>query len=189
MKFKSAILILLVGSMLAISALAEESGPGRFAATAISTEATVESVDHNARYVTLKNEDGKSVTIKVPEFAHNFNHVEKGDKVLMEYTEAFALDVRKSDGSAPSAQEESSIERAPLGANPAGEIVNTRTISAMVEAIDYSKRQITLKGSEGVLVTMTVGPQAKHFDQVKKGEKVVATYTEALAMKLEKRAS
>ena len=139
--------------------------------------------------MTLKGENGDLVTIKVPEFAHNFNQVNKGDKVLVEYTEALAIDVKKADGSAPAVTTGSSMERAPLGANPAGKITSTVTISALVESIDYEKRHITLKGPEGNLVTLKASPEAKRFNEVKKGEQVVATYTEALAVKLEKQAS
>ena len=51
-----------------------------------------------------------------------------------------------------------------------------------VEAIDYQKRTITLRGPQGNLVTYKVDESAKRFSDVKKGEQVVLQVTEALAI-------
>lgn len=182
----------LISCAIALPAFAEKphhAHPGKAVVAGLATEATVESIDYTTRNVTLVGPDGGTLNMNVPEFAHNFNQIKKGDKIWVEYTEALVLDLKKSHGALPAAVVDTTMERAPLGANPAGKITNTLTISALVESIDYTKRVVTLKGPEGKLVTYKVGPQAKHFKAVKKGDQVDATYTQALAMKLEKHAS
>jgi Cu/Ag efflux protein CusF len=55
---------------------------------------------------------------------------------------------------------------------------------ATVVAIDEQTRQITLKGSEGDEVTITAGPEVRNFDQIKRGDKVIMEYYQALAIAL-----
>jgi Cu/Ag efflux protein CusF len=59
-------------------------------------------------------------------------------------------------------------------------------VTATVEAIDQTKRQVTLKGPKGNSLVLPVSPEAKNFDQVKVGDKVVVGYIEALSMTLKK---
>lgn len=68
---------------------------------------------------------------------------------------------------------------------PGGVIVNTVDISARVTAIDQAKREITLLGPDGEKHTVTVGPEAVNFDQVKVGDLVKATVTEELVIYLD----
>jgi ribosomal 50S subunit-recycling heat shock protein len=58
------------------------------------------------------------------------------------------------------------------------------TLTATVEAVDVAKRQVTLKGPEGNVVTITVGEQVKNLPQVQVGDKVVVKYYEAIAFRV-----
>ena len=60
-------------------------------------------------------------------------------------------------------------------------------IKAVVQDIDYSKREVTLKGPEGKTVKLTIGDKAKNFDQVKKGDVVLTTFYESVALSLAKK--
>jgi ribosomal protein L6P/L9E len=60
------------------------------------------------------------------------------------------------------------------------------TVSARVEAIDKTTRQVTLKGPKGNLNTVTAGPDVRNFDQVKVGDMVTVGYLEALTLTLKK---
>ena len=60
------------------------------------------------------------------------------------------------------------------------------TVSATVEAIDKATRQVTLKGPQGKLNTITAGPEVRNFDQVKVGDVVTVRYMEALSLTLMK---
>ena len=67
---------------------------------------------------------------------------------------------------------------------PADGIVLTETaqIKAKVEDIDTAKRTVTLKGPRGNTVTLKADPSMENFDQIKKGDQVVATYIESMAV-------
>ncbi|KPK38541.1 MAG: hypothetical protein AMJ69_08140 [Gammaproteobacteria bacterium SG8_47] len=59
-------------------------------------------------------------------------------------------------------------------------------VTATVEDIDYEKRLIELKGPEGRTETIQVGPEVERFKEIKKGDKVVVQYYQALAAQLNK---
>ena len=64
--------------------------------------------------------------------------------------------------------------------------VETATITATVEGIDYDKRTVDLKGPRGNMVTLKVGPEAKNFKQIKTGDHVTAKYYRATAIYVRK---
>jgi hypothetical protein len=60
----------------------------------------------------------------------------------------------------------------------------TTTVTATVQALDLGKRIVTLKGPQGNVFDIKVGPQAKNLNQVKVGDEVVITYYESIAYRL-----
>jgi hypothetical protein len=65
-------------------------------------------------------------------------------------------------------------------------IADTIKISATITAIDKATRDVTLKGPDGNLVTVTAGADVKNFDQLKVGDQVDLQYVEALTLELKK---
>jgi Cu/Ag efflux protein CusF len=65
-------------------------------------------------------------------------------------------------------------------------MAQTRSVIATVEAIDMAQRQVTLKGPEGKVSTLTLGPEVRNLEQVKVGDRVKASYLEALSLTLKK---
>ena len=59
-------------------------------------------------------------------------------------------------------------------------------VTATISAIDFGRREITLKGAGEKTVTVIAGPEVKNFDQLKAGDKVDIRYMEALAVELKK---
>ena len=72
------------------------------------------------------------------------------------------------------------------GERPGVVVTEAAVVKATVEAIDYPTHTITLKGPKGVPLTYRVDPIVKNFDQVKKGDKVVARYLESVAIYVDK---
>ena len=65
-------------------------------------------------------------------------------------------------------------------------VAEVTKITATVEAIDQAKREVTVKGPKGNTLVLPVSPEAKNFDKVKVGDKVVVGYIQALSMTLKK---
>ncbi len=59
-------------------------------------------------------------------------------------------------------------------------------VSATVMAIDVPNRIVTLKGSDGEVSKLRVGPEVKNLAQVKVGDVVTSEYTMAVALELKK---
>lgn len=68
----------------------------------------------------------------------------------------------------------------------AGVVAQSLKITATITAIDAATRDVTLKGPEGNLLTVTAGPEVKNFDKLKVGDKVDLQYVEALTLELKK---
>jgi len=72
-------------------------------------------------------------------------------------------------------------------APPKGQVVAASTdVSATVVNIDQKTREVTLKGSDGQEYSFVAGDHVKNLAQVKVGDVVTATYTEALAYEVKK---
>jgi len=147
--------------------------------------AKVDAVDQTKRLLTVTGPRGNTVTLKVGPEVRNLEQVQPGDRVTLRYLDSVALSVRKP-GDPPSATEAGVVEVAAKGQKPAGLMVDTAEATGTVEAIDYGKRTMTLKGPEGKSRTIKVDPSVKRFSEIKKGDEIVARHTEGLAIYVNK---
>jgi Cu/Ag efflux protein CusF len=151
--------------------------------TAVMT-ATVQAIDLNTRIVTLKGPKGEVRDIKVGEEAVNLPQVKVGDLVTVKYYESLAIEVMKP-GAVSGAGEKQAIVRAKPGEMPGGMAARQSTVTATVTAIDKKKGTITLKGPEGKTV-IAKAEDPRNLNKVKVGDELMITYTEALAISVEK---
>ncbi len=63
---------------------------------------------------------------------------------------------------------------------------NVVSVTATVEAINQKTRMVTIKGTEGRLVTFKAGKEVVNLPQVQVGDKVVLDYIESLAVRMAK---
>lgn len=59
-----------------------------------------------------------------------------------------------------------------------------KTVTATIEAIERSTREVTLKEQNGEYATIKVGPEVTKFDQLKVGDKVTAKYYDNIVLRL-----
>ena len=185
-------IVAVVATTLASAAVAQQkaapttgSKPGVVVADVTELKATVDAIDYTKRLATLTGPEGNTVTVKVGPQVKNLDQVKAGDQIVVRHYESVALFVRKS-GEPPAATEAAAVAVAPKGQKPGGIMVDTVEITAKVEAIDYAKRTVTLKGPEGKTRTIKVDPSVKRFREIKKGDEVVVRHTEALAISVRK---
>jgi ribosomal 50S subunit-recycling heat shock protein len=143
--------------------------------------ATVKAIDLKKRIVTLTGSEGKVFDVKVGEEAKNLPQVKVGDLVTVTYYESIAVKVYKK-GEAPKADgmTEGVITAAP-GQKPEGVKAAQVTVTATVEALDKIKQTATLKLPDGKSISVKV-KDPKNMENVKVGDEVVITYSEALAI-------
>jgi Cu/Ag efflux protein CusF len=147
--------------------------------------ATVTAIDQVTRQVTLKAEDGQVFDFVAGDQVRNLAQVQVGDQVVVEYTESIALEVRRPDGSRPEMNVTATASAAKPGETPAGSLGKEVTISASIEAIDRTSLRVTLRGPQGNLRILQV-KDPKKLENVKVGDMVFVTYTQALGISVEK---
>jgi hypothetical protein len=76
-------------------------------------------------------------------------------------------------------------EGKPAGSKPpSAERSILTSVTAKVEAIDYAKREVTLKGPLGNVVSFAVDERVKRLNEIKVGDEVAAEYYVSLAGEL-----
>jgi hypothetical protein len=76
------------------------------------------------------------------------------------------------------------VRLAPKGGNPGGVVVETSTVSAKVQAIDYANRELALVGPKGNAMALHVADEVQGFSDVKVGDTVSVAYTRGLALEM-----
>ena len=195
MNMKSTLALALIVTGFTATALAQQAGttesavissePGR--AEAVRTakiSAKVMAIDKATRTVTLKGRQGIPVDVVAGDEVRNFDQIKLGDVVVVRYTEALALELRKTKAAGGDVTVSEQATRAKPGERPAA--AGERRVNAIAEvvAVDPKKSTITLKGPRGNVVTLAVH-NPDQFKVVKKGDQVDVTYTEALAVSVE----
>jgi hypothetical protein len=170
----------------AAQSAAAKAGPRVVVAETTSIEARLDAVDVNARRMTVTGARGKTLTLKVGADVKDLDQVKPGDQLVVRYFEPLALFVRKG-GEPRAATEGTAVQVVPnKGKRPVAVAVDTVEFRGTVEAIDYAKPRVTLKGPEGKTRTIKVDPSVKRFNEVKKGDQIVVRSTEATAFSVRK---
>jgi Cu/Ag efflux protein CusF len=151
----------------------------------ITKTATVEAVDLKTRIVTLKGDGDMVFDVKVGPEAKNLPQLKKGDEVTVKYYESISAKVYKANAAPKIDEQAAMLETAEKGQKPGGTLALELTITATIEAIDMKKPEVTLKTLEGKTLTAKI-EDPKLLDNVKVGDEVVITYTEAYAISVKK---
>jgi hypothetical protein len=148
--------------------------------------ATVQNINYKTREVTLKAKDGELYTIMAGENVQHLDQIKKGDTVTANYTEAVVYEINKGGKAiAPTTTTAVSRTNRP-GGKPQGMVSREVTTSVIITAIDRKVPSVTFKGAAGNTQTIKVMHPEK-LNGVNVGDAVDITYTEALALKVDKK--
>lgn len=183
---------LLLGASASIAACTKEASappppPPKAAVTDIEVAtATVTAINHRTRRVTLRGDSGNVVTLTAGPEVQNLAQVKRGDRVTVRYRVSLAAEVKKpGEPGAPLSVRQETF-RTP-GERPSAargrEIKGTVTIVS----VDSPNSRVTFTNPSGetrtVLVMTETGRQ--FVSQLKPGDQVEMTYTEAVAVAVE----
>lgn len=144
--------------------------------------AVVEAINLENRIVTLRSlTRDASVVMEVGDQVRNLDQVKVGDRVVVEFLEAIAVDLKKGGGMTPSAGVGGAAARAKLGEKPAAALGGAVEVVATIIGIDADEPSVTLKGPEGEVVEVLVQHPEK-LAEVDVGDQVVITYKRAMAV-------
>jgi Cu/Ag efflux protein CusF len=155
------------------------------AASVTKVRGTVAAVDKDAGTVTLKGPKGRTVTIEVNDKS-KLDQINVGDPVVAAYMEAVAVRVVKAgSGATPSVTTTETRVSSKPGETPAGAIGREVTATVTITAIDRKAHSVTVKGPRGGVETIKA-KDPKNLEGLKVGDMVEITYTQALAVSLDK---
>lgn len=162
--------------------VAKEPGKVGVAET-VKLTATISAIDAATRAVTLKGPQGKEMTLTAGEQVKNFAQLKVGDQVNLEYVEAVTLELKKGSTAPVSRTEQAGAAGAKPGERPAGMGGRQVTIVAEVVDVNAQTQVVTLKGPQRTVELKVKDPA--QFKLIAKGDRVEATYTEAVAVVVE----
>jgi len=148
----------------------------------VTTMATVQSIDLDARKITLKGPEGNVISAQVDERVRNLDQVKPGDVVQLTYLEAAAIQVVKKGERGE--QDDVVVERAPEGEKPQGKVTRQISRTAEIVNVDRSKGTITVRGADNALTTVWVRRPEK-LEGLKAGDFLKITWREAVAVSVQ----
>ena len=141
--------------------------------------ATVEAINVSTRTLTMKGPKGNFMDIVVPETVKRFSEIKVGDTLTARYYEN--LVIRKKLPGEKDVDTAAEGVTPGSGAKPAGTAATQRTITATITALDPKVPSITFSGPNKWTYSARIEDK-KVLDQVKVGDKVDITWTEALLL-------
>ena len=155
----------------------------------VEATATVTAVDMKNHLVTIQGPAGNSTIIRVTDQVKNLPQVKIGDEINITYYRSAVVNLVKTKGDVKLGTEVSGAKAsAPAGEKPAGVIEMEVTRTVEVVFVDPYQKFISFRGPDIGLrrVTLENRPDLQHYlDELKKGDIVEVTYTDALAISLE----
>jgi Cu/Ag efflux protein CusF len=174
---------------LAASAFAQAALPlSAEKAALVSVTAKVQAIDQTTREVTLKGPLGNTITFTVDKRVARLNEVKVGDEVTADYYVSVAAEVRQptdAEKATPMAVLKETA-KAPAGTEPAAGVLHITKAVVTIEGLDRPTKCVTVMGPKGNLATIEVADVA-NLPKLRIGDTVIVTYTEALAVSLQKR--
>ncbi len=187
--------MLVMGALVAMLGLAgcastKEPAPPRPMETiedTIEVSALVEKVDVANRLVSIKADDGKVATLKVGPEVQNLVMINPGDRIVVRYREAIGARISTTPAGGQEVTVDIDAERARLGQRPAGSASATTNVPVTINSVNTATNTVTFHGADGLVRSLTVEtPQGQAFiKQLKAGDSVVVSFTEAIALSVE----
>lgn len=166
----------------------DSSKPAISSSRSVVMTATVKAIDKVSREVTLEQQDGQTVTFTASEQARNLQQVEVGDTVTAEYQQHISVQVLSAEGAEPTAAALAAIARSEKGAMPGVAAIETQVEVSMVEAINLEANTFKLKAADGSVAEYSAA-NPENLKRAAVGDAVIMTYTQALAISVEKMAA
>lgn len=174
-----------VAVMAQAPATAEKPVSGVVALSEAKLTVTVEAIDLAKRMLTVKDKEGTTETFEVDPAVKNLDQVKKGDRIVLAYHESLVWELNKPGAASPGVVVAGGIETAKPGETPGGVAAQQVTATVTITKIDPTVPSVTFKGPKGNERTVKVKDPAK-LALAKVGDTVDITYTEAVAIALEK---
>ncbi len=159
------------------------------AETMVAEHAVVKAVDMDKRTLTLTMPDGKERTFVIDKRVKRLGEVKPGDVVTARYREAVSVKLNKTKVP-EGVTVEGTVARDEKSVKPAGFAQMQVTTTAIIEKIFDNGKMVTLRMPDGSATDVKVRDKT-NLEKIKKGEvkegdQIEITFTQALAISVEK---
>lgn len=185
---KRYIAILLFGLMVltanAQTSVTSEKKQNEILTNTTEVTAKVKSIDYKTRKITIiSGED--TFDLVASKDVINFDRIKKGDTVSAKYSEALVYNINKG-GKASPPEVSAKASSARPGENPSANLERKVTATVVITEINRKDPSVTFKGASGETKTFKV-MHPERLEGVNVGDAVDLTYSEAFAVKLDKK--
>lgn len=165
-------------------AFSDTQKPSKTQSLIVNQQLEVIEIDHDAHWVKLKDRSGFTKKVGVGDNIINFDQVQVGDIVNVNYAETIIIKAFGADAISAGKEVESIFARAPKGEKPAIASATAKTVVVTIGAIDLEKSLITLKDLQGN--SKTLRPRSSTvLKKLKVGDKVAISFAEAMSVSVE----
>lgn len=154
-----------------------------------SMEAKVVKVDQAKRHLTLQGDNGLEFTVTVPSTVKRFSEIKAGDTIKVDFYDSMAISLTPPGaGADTSTMKSSTMTERQAGKLPGGTVVHQESGTVEIVKVDKDKNQLTVKRPNGEMdvIDVTKPELQTQLGQLKEGDKIHASYTEAAVINIER---
>ena len=154
----------------------------------LAAEAIVKAVDQQDRVITLQREDGSTFSMIAGPEVRNLPQIAAGDKVKVRYKESLLASLKKPGEAVKPAGVTGALTRAEPGATPGAAARQQITVTVRINEVDTDMNRVIFTLPSGAMRIVNVRrPEMQEYIRgLKPGDQVEITYTEAVALSVEK---
>lgn len=179
------VLLIAVGFCLSACATTRQEGAYK---TQVEKEAlvTVTAINVPDRLVTVRDAAGDSIVFYVDKSVEGFPQAKVGDRVRVRFKESFAVELMKPGESTKGVQVSGETSRSQVG-QPSRHAAAEVKATVRIEKVERRGSIVTFTGPRGRRTVQILEPEMrKYVKNLKEGDNVEVTYSEALAISIER---
>jgi Cu/Ag efflux protein CusF len=165
--------------------LSPDNRPSFAASHSATMTARVEEIDHETREVTLRFDNGDTLSTRVGDEVRNLAQVGVGDIVYTHYTESISIQVVEDDGKEPESFVKQDRAAAAKGRMPGMAATESVVTTAIVESIDPDHATVSLRVPDGEVRRYAVR-NPDNLRRIQVGDKIAATATTSIVITVDK---
>ena len=176
--------LILAAAALSLSAACDQDILTAERSTSLSEVGTVKEVDQDTRRFVVRT-NAQTLTLRASDQVVNFDQIEVGDKIRLEYEESLAVGMAdpSDDGEAVGASLEA---RAAEGDKPGIAKADIVSIVAQFIAYDTRDNSATIRLNNGEISRVSVAREMRAFAKARKpGDRITIVYERAVALFIE----
>jgi hypothetical protein len=160
--------------------------PGKATATRLAVDsATIVGLDVPGRVIALRRRNGEEQTFKVGPDVTRLKEFAVGDVIRVEFQQTLELEYQPPGSETVAPESGATVGRSGMNEAPGGVVSAGVQATVKVTAVDAAQRLVSFQGPKGEIHQVKAGPGIQ-LDKLKVGDRLLATYVENVAIRLEK---